>query len=151
MKCTICGLPMDDSVDVVMVPPVIANTGDYLHQLSDSTCHCSCLDRDPRKSDLIKVINQYKQFKSNKLCIVCGSLVRTHHEHFGTFYLGTPDSRIGRFNYVVLHKKHIAQWPNLVEFLEVADDEISSGRWRGPVLKMLVDEVRQQMNCIEEE
>lgn len=144
MICEICERPMTDAEGLIGFSPFVANPVDPLFMFSDGVFHRVCLERHPLGEDAMTWHERVRRIKpAEGLCEVCHQRILSPDDYFGTG-LVTRDEHdpLYAFNFIHLHRSHIASWPRLSDFANAMQEADDSGRWRGA--KIVFDPARPE-------
>ncbi len=134
MNCSLCTKPMRKSADkLIAFGPFIANPADPLFRLSDGIFHDDCARRDFPLDEALRWHDKVRAIKpADRICVVCGELIRNPDDYFGTGILSRDDSDpLYAFNFIHLHRTHAGGWPRLGAFVESMQEAHATGRWTG--------------------
>ena len=138
--CAVCGKVIKDGEEALLFPHIISNESDPLWRFSDSSCHVGCAKQSPEIRRLMAITEEHfrRTGPGNRKCQVCGEEILDPEDCLMFGYLGDPSvDALARFNFIHVHKSHVASWEPATEFVEMAQAVIDDGRWAGPYLGLL--------------
>lgn len=133
-SCSVCNEVIQAADEMVAFPHVISNQRDPLWPFSDTACHAACAKRSPEIQQLAAIAEEHyrRTGPGNRKCEVCCKEILDPENCLMFGYLGDPElDELGRFNFIHIHKSHLANWKPLKEFLAIGQAAIDDGRWRG--------------------
>lgn len=146
--CKVCGTVIQSLDEVISFPHIISNESDPLWPFSDTSCHIDCAKQSPEVLKLIAITEEHyrRTGPGKRKCQVCGEEILDPDDCLALGYLGDPAvDALARFNFIHLHKSHVADWKSAAEFLAVAQAAIDNGRWNGPYLAALMRDIKRQL------
>jgi hypothetical protein len=147
-RCAICHqlLVIDD--DIVAFPPFVSNRIDPLYRFSDAAFHARCFHANPLSEDAERRRAELASMteRARRLCVVCGVRIEKPDEYLALGHLGERgEGPLERFNYLQFHRQHLPQWPDLGELIGMLEEAKRDGRWDGPAIDWLLDELRRAL------
>lgn len=140
--CALCGEPLLEGQLIQSLPPFVWNEADPLYAFSDAAFHEDCLQRDPASAQVHAAVSEIlgRTGPGRRTCAVCSVEVDDPDDYLLLPRL-TGDKRHAahRFNYIHLHKSHVARWEEY-ETAMTALRSLSS-LWRGEALQHLLEEL----------
>ena len=135
MICPICGKPMLQTDEVIMLPAFVPNKCDPLYFFSDGVFHRTCFAGHPLAEQATKYGNETREqhLPQNRVCMVCDQVITDPEDYFSAGYL-TNDrvSPAFAFNYAQFHKRDFENWDRASEFRRVIAELVDSEAWDGP-------------------
>jgi len=144
--CTICGRPVSATEERVLFPAFTANEADPLHVFSDSVVHSKCFYEHPLARDAEVRVSEFisSTGPGAKVCEICKAPISDPDDYFGMGFL-TADrlNPLYPWNYARFHKHCLAAWNELPRIIEMAQEELRTGRWRGRGMELLVSDLQK--------
>lgn len=142
--CPICKRAMAASEALVGFSPFVANPADALFMFSDAIFHRACVEQHPLGKEASTWYERTRQTKpADGLCEVCHQRIHDPDDYFGIGLLARDEQDpLCAFNFIHLHRSHLARWPRLLEFVHAMQAADDAGRWRGA--KLIFDPARPE-------
>jgi hypothetical protein len=140
--CPICNRVIDDEKQVISFPPIVTNEMDPLFLFHDSAFHEECFRRHPlATAATIRVEEMHeKTAPANRRCQVCMRLIVDPDDYFTLGHLVTAVNHpLWPYNYAQFHRSCLHDWKDRVFVKSLLEELLSSGKWRGPALRWVLD------------
>ena len=143
-SCPLCELVIHESDPVVCFPAFVSNELDPLYLFNDASFHHECFANHPLAEEAGSRNEAISERTSpeNRKCTACGQLITEPDDYFCVYHLtDSPADALFQFNYLQLHRSCMADWPLKNELESLLNELNSSGRWKGPALSYLLQQL----------
>jgi hypothetical protein len=139
--CKICGKVIENNDDIIAFPPIISNSKDPLYLFHDAAFHLKCFNSHPNANRMRTVWDQANQRTRPLKCEICTQLLHYSEDFLPLGLLSSdPNNPLFHFNYMIFHKHHLTQWPELSNVYNLLL-KIPKESWGGNILENLIQEI----------
>ena len=145
-RCVICQQPVAAGEEMLF-PSFTGNQADPIYSFSDAVAHQRCFEESPQKDHVESVVKQLKQMQWHRFCVVCAREITDPDEYFPLMELtGDSENQLWRWNFTQFHRTCLPKWEHLRQVIQYMRDELSTGRWRGPVMERTLLQLEKAAN-----
>jgi hypothetical protein len=140
--CPICNRVIEDEKQVVSFPPFVTNELDPLILFHDSALHEECFRRHPLATAATKRLEEMhdKTAPVSRRCSVCTRLIVDPGDYFTLGHLVTAENHaLWPYNFTQFHRSCLPDWQDRVFVKSLLEELLSSGKWRGPAIRWVLD------------
>jgi predicted nucleic acid-binding Zn ribbon protein len=145
-RCVICRQAVAAG-EQMLFPPFTGNLSDPIYDFSDAVAHQKCFSEAPERQQVEAVLERIGGMGRNRVCLVCGLPIRDPDEYFPLTHLTEdPANPLWCWNFTQFHRSCLPKWDHLQSAIKQMRVELSVGRWRGPAMERIVQQLERAAN-----